>query len=198
MRKEGYIKSMSSRKSGYKKSEYEWYVETEYSVKNLLDTVQFSKLKGIHDPCCGKGTIPKVCESYNYNVTGSDIVDRANGKYPVKDIFSDNEAYDNFITNPPFSYSEQVIEHCLNHVKWGGKVAILATEKFLFSQKRNKLFQPDTGMKHVVILSKRPSMPPGELLEAHGEAIRGSGSIDFVWLVWQAGWTQGTDIKWAI
>jgi hypothetical protein len=39
-------------------------------------------------------------------------------------------------------------------------------------------------LETVIILSRRPSMPPGWLLKQDGEKARKGGSIDFCWVVW--------------
>jgi hypothetical protein len=40
-------------------------------------------------------------------------------------------------------------------------------------------------MDHVLVLSRRPSIPPGDVLAAGGLAK--GGSIDFAWFVFQSG-----------
>ena len=56
---------------------------------------------------------------------------------------------------------------------------VLAQLSFLASQERHSLF--DQYRSHVFTFSQRPSIPPGEELLRHGEAIRGSGSRDYIW-----------------
>jgi hypothetical protein len=63
----------------------------------------------------------------------------------------------------------------------GGRVIVLAQLSFLASQERHSLF--DQYCSYVFAFSQRPSIPPGEELLRHGEAIRGSGSRDYVWAV---------------
>jgi hypothetical protein len=63
---------------------------------------------------------------------------------------------------------------------------VLAPLKWAASQGRYALFsRPE--MERVVILSRRPSIPPGALLQAKGEGIRKGGSIDFAWYLWRVG-----------
>lgn len=68
--------------------------------------------------------------------------------------------------------------------------------KWAASQTRYALFsRPE--MKRMIILSRRPSIPPGALLQAKGEAIRKNGSIDFGWYLWRVGKTEaGAEIGW--
>lgn len=164
---------MGERPSEYKRDEYDWYVEPEWCVRALANLVNFCG--GIHDPCCGKGTIPKVL-----NGTGADKVDRG-FFYPPQDFLTDFNMYDNIVTNPPYGIAQTIIEHALDRARY--RVAALVQTKFLSSQKRHGLFnRPET--ERVIIFSRRPSMPPGWMLWEHGEDYRGNGSIDFCWVVW--------------
>lgn len=165
---------MGERKSEYALVEHGWYIEPDWTVQALLARVPF--VGGIHDPCCGSGTIPRITGG-----TGADIVDRGFG-YPVRNFLEDDAIYPNIVTNPPYGkLAQPIIEHALRHAE--RYVCALVQTKFLHSQGRHNLFsRPET--EKIILFSKRPSMPPGELLMKEGEKIRGNGSIDFCWVVW--------------
>lgn len=167
---------MGERPSEYKRDLNDWYVEPVWSVEMLRDRVGF--LGGIHDPCCGMGTIPKV-----FGGSGADLIDRGYG-YPARDFLRDTSTYDNIVMNPPYKTGQAMIEHALKQTR--DRVAALVQLKFLASRRRHELFsRPD--LESVIVLSRRPSMPPGEELRKKGEAIRRNGSIDFCWVVWRRG-----------
>ena len=87
----------------------------------------------------------------------------------------------------------RLILHGLDRVPYGGLVAALVTSNFLWSQGRYVLFaRPE--MELVLILSERPSVPPGEFLELYGEGERKGGSLDFAWLVFRRGGRRGIDV----
>jgi hypothetical protein len=177
---------VGERHSEFDRDGDDWYVEPEWCVEILKPRVPF--IGKIHDPCCGMGTIPKVLCG-----TGSDIVDRGYG-YPQRDFLSDETVYDNIVTNPPYGIAQQIIEHALKTTK--RRVAALVQVKFLASQKRHRLFTRDET-ERVIMLSRRPSMPPGRLLLEHGEEIRGNGSLDFCWVIWDRSNASSTVIDWA-
>jgi hypothetical protein len=169
------VAAVSVRHSDYTRAELDFYVEPAWTVHPLLERLPISVL---HDPCCGVGTIVTTAVQRGLVATGSDIVDRAGGLFPVKDFLADNSVYANVVTNPPFRHAARIIDHALGHVIDGGRVAVLVPITFLASKRRHALFcRPET--ESVLILSRRPSMPPGATLEAFGEAIRGNGSVDF-------------------
>jgi hypothetical protein len=86
-----------------------------------------------------------------------------------------------------------LILHGLQRVQHGGLVAALVTSNFLWSQGRYALFAR-REMELVLILSERPSVPPGEFLEAYGEERRGNGSLDFAWLMFRSGGRRRADV----
>lgn len=177
---------MGERPSEYERDEYDWYVEPLWCVNALDARVTFKS--SVHDPCCGMGTIPKFMKG-----TGADLVDRGFG-YPVKNFLDDKTLYDNIVTNPPYGIAQRIIEHALDHARF--KVAALVQTKFLSSQRRYDLFgRNETEL--VIMLSRRPSMPPGKMLVEHGESIRGNGSIDYCWVIWNKEHTGGCKIIWA-
>jgi hypothetical protein len=176
---------MGERPSEYVRDDNDWYVEPDWCVEALKVRVPF--FGQIHDPCCGMGTIPRVMGG-----TGADLMDRGYD-YPQRDFLKDFAAYDNIVTNPPYGIAQQIIEHALNVAKM--RVAALVQVKFLASQRRHGLFTRDDTEK-VLMFSKRPSMPPGEMLREHGESVRGGGSIDFCWVIWCRGYAGPTTLQW--
>jgi hypothetical protein len=46
-----------------------------------------------------------------------------------------------------------------------------------------------------LILSERPSVPPGEFIKRHGEGERRNGSLDFAWMVFRRGGRLESDIR---
>lgn len=190
---------MAERHGEYERPAGDWYVEPEWVVEELLQRVplQLSGLtRALHDPCCGGGTIPRVAIRMGIYATGADSVDRAQGLYPTLNFFYDTRQHPAIVTNPPFARAEAIIARGLKVVAPGGIVAVIANSKFLHSQARWGLFsRPE--MERVLVFSRRPSMPPGEILAQHGEGIRGGGSIDFVWCVWRVGRTAAPPtIEW--
>ena len=162
----------------------------------MLDVERFDG--GAHDPACGVGTIPGVLESRGLPSSGADIIDRAGGKFPLRDFLIPipSPVWPNIICNPPASKLVAFVKQALRRVRAGRPVALLAPLKWAASQSRYALFSRPQ-MERVIILSRRPSIPPGGLLQVRGEAIRKGGSIDFAWYLWRVGKTKpGTRVGW--
>lgn len=186
---------MGTRHPEYARADGDFYVEPSWTVSALFRHVA---LRGkLHDPCCGSGTIIETAIQQGFEASGADIADRANGRFPVRDFLTDSTTYPNLITNPPYKLAVEIICHALTRVPDGGHVAALVPIGFLASIRRHSLFvRPECEM--VLVLSRRPGLPPGELLKQHGEAIRCNGSTDFIWSIWRRGRAaDGAAICWA-
>lgn len=175
--------------------EDDWYVEPYWCADILFDRIKFPW--GLHDPCCGSGTIPQAAWANGIEATGADLRARA-AEYEVRDFLTDPGKYPSIVTNPPYNIAVPIIEHALKVTEHHGRVCALVQAKFLFSQRRKPLFERPE-MERVIILSRRPSMPPGAALAEHGESIRGRGSIDFCWCIWRVGGAgHAPIIEWAV
>lgn len=172
-----------SKHSGQARDPHDWYVEPAWCVEALAQHVRF--IGHIYDPCCGEGTICRTL-----GASGSDIVDRGApgaGVFDFRDIVT---PLVNVVSNPPYGQAVEFIEHFLPLVR--GKLAVIQRLDFLASQRRYRLFER-CPPRRILILSRRPSMPPGGAgLKAIG------GQHDYCWLVWSAFAPAGavTSLEW--
>ncbi len=177
----------------YARQAEDWYVEPEWCTELLLGAIDFNQT--IYDPAMGLGNILKVCQRADYDVWGTDIHDRGGcGFTYVKDFVQhQNTRVDNIITNPPYKLAQKFIEQGLPTVYC--KLAVLVRLEFLASQKRNPFFKQNPPTK-ILVLSRRPSMPPGELYDPDKEA-RG-GTLDYCWIVWDKQSDAPTTVEWLL
>jgi hypothetical protein len=166
----------------------DWYVEPPECVHSLFDAVRF---KGaIHDPCCGQGTIPKVAMDRGYFATASDLHDRGYVRSITRDFFADRVRYENIVSNPPYKIGEKFVHHALEFTQH--KVAIVMRLSFLAGQKRLASLYRIRPPAEVLILAKRPSMPPGGTdVPAKG------GTADYCWIIWSQAHCGPTILRWA-
>lgn len=179
-----------SKAAGRERDDYDWYIEPDWCVELLIQKVSFDG--PIHDPACGSGTIPQVLKDHGWAATGSDIVDRGYG-YRCTDFLAEEILYDNIVTNPPYRQAAAFVKRALQVCR--GKVAMIVRLDFLAAQRRNRsLFTPYPPVL-VIVLSRRPSMPPGWLPEVEAKG----GQHDYCWIVWdrQEPFAQ-TRVAWAM
>ncbi len=174
----------------------DWYVEPTWCPARLFDVEQFDGK--VWDPACGLGRIPAAAIAAGMEAIGSDKVLRVTPlpswqwSWPVD--FLDGEKLPiarNIVSNPPFSLAQAFVRQALQTVS--GKVAMLLPAKFLHSEKRRPWFAR-TPLARVWILSSRPSMPPGPVIEAG--ISPGGGKADFIWMVWDPRHSGPVEMRW--
>jgi hypothetical protein len=176
---------MSQRPSGHARVRDDFYAEPAECTASLIEAFDWVR-GGFHDPFAGTGggTI-EAAVRYDIAATGADLVDRAGGRFPVRDFFTDTAPYPNIVCNPPFKRAHEAIEYGLERLIAGGRIAVLADVNFLSAQKRYALHtRPE--FEGALVLMKRPSCPPGGAFLA-GAIKRGNGSSNYAWLIYQRG-----------
>jgi len=178
------VTAFKEKRSFYERDALDWYVEPAWCTELLLKRVSFEL---VWDPACGCGTIVRTCRNCNINAIGTDIIKRGDltlyaANNPELDFLRnaaiDNIMWTDIITNPPYKLAETFVYRGI--ALRARKIAVLVRLDFLASQKRHQLFSeyPPTL---VLVLSRRPSMPPGEKL---GKIKASGGQHDFCWIVW--------------
>jgi hypothetical protein len=174
------------------KAAHEWYQEPRECVEWLLD---HEELQGVvYDPACGGGVIVDACRERGIVAHGSDIIDRANGRYGVVDFLSavgDGPQilrYDHIVSNPPFSLLMPFVDNGLKIARH--KVIVLARLAWLEGAARQRWFT-SRPLARVLVLSKRISMPPA------GQGIKATGgAVAFAWFVFDPAHCCKTHVEW--
>lgn len=169
-----------SKRSGYERDPYDWYVEPAWTVEALAEREPFHGT--ILDPCAGQGTIPAVFAARGHRALAGDIVDRGYPDTIDADWFDlsgfwRERVFDNIVSNPPYGRATEFIELALARAR--RKVAVLVRTDFLASQIRYPLFTRGPTAR-VYIFSRRPNIPPGGR-----EVVPHGGQHDFCWIVWE-------------
>lgn len=192
---------LSSRPDGKPRHPWDWYVEQSWVTHVLLDHLKAIDA-GIEadvpllDPFCGLGTIPLALRDRGLEAYGTDMFTRSDGPHFLgeHDFLGDQRhllemnGRLSVIMNPPFSYQNgQIVrglaERCIRRALEIAthKVVALVPLKWLGSTGRYRLFSEMKPQVHV--LSERPSMPPGDEIEALGKNAWARGKVDYMWLV---------------
>jgi hypothetical protein len=176
-------KPLNARIFAREKSDH--YVEPAWCSARLF---QVEKFEGsIVDPACGWGTIVLEAKKAGYNAAGFDLVDRG-WDYIPRDFLQSTTVYDNIVTNPPFGIVPQFITHAVKHAR--RKVAtILATPRLTAARWLQAL-----PLSRILLLTPRPSMPPGDYIKAGGKI--GNGKEDYCWLIFDHGYQGEPTIGW--
>ena len=190
------------RAGAYERDADDWYVEPRFCVEQLADAINFDGA-WVWDPACGGGNVLRVFADRGHQVIGSDIVDRGSEHFAgLHDFLSDGcptfvptGARLSIAMNPPFKLAAEFVRKAIALTDY--RVAILQQLSFLASRQRHVLFT-EFPPSDVLILSQRPSMPPGRAIEEMGDRAFKGGTTDFCWIVWTRPHDRETRVRWLL
>lgn len=170
---------------------HDYYATDPRAVKDLLRFESFSKY--ILEPACGGGHISKVLEENGYDVKSIDIVNRGYEKQMFTEDFFEHKVqwFGDIITNPPYKFAAEFVEHALNLVTEGHKVAMFLKLTFLEGEKRRKLFQ-NNPPKKILVFTKRINCA----LNGDEEEFKKSSAVCYAWFIWEKGNKDNPIIYW--
>ena len=160
--------------SGYERQREDFYIDPPFCTQVLLE---HESIPGpVLDPSAGSGVIVNTLREYGVNAHGQDMMER---DYPIpggRDFLAPDcplaVTPASIVCNPPYGIAGQFVERARTIAE--RKVALLVRQDFLSGQKRRHMLRE---ADRVIVLSKRPSMPPPGVL-------RGGGQHDFCWVIW--------------
>ena len=167
----------------------DYYATDPNALEELLKIETFSQ--NIWECACGGGHLAEVLRRKGYNVKATDLIDRGYGTGGI-DFLAEKGTFDgDIITNPPYKYALQFVEHALDLVADGHKVAMILKVQFLEGQERRKLFDV-RNPKTVYVSSKRVSMA----MNGDFGKYASKSAQAYAWFVWKKGWQGDTVLKW--
>jgi hypothetical protein len=181
-----YVAHGASNHSEVEREKHDYYATHPLAVEKLLERETFSR--NILEPACGEGHISKVLENHNYNVISYDLVNRGYGE--VKNFFDIKEWNGDIITNPPYKFAQKFVEHSLEIIPQGNKIAMLLKLTFLEGQKRYNLFQRH-NLETVYVFSKRTICAMNGNFNHYK-----SSAVAYAWFIFRNKYIEDAVIKW--
>ena len=166
----------------------DFYATEPKAVKELLERESFSNT--VLEPCVGMGHIAKVLIGGGYKCIVSDIVDRGFPGTEIKDFLTLDKNQNDIITNPPYKFCKEFVEHALDISPDGTKIAMFLKLTFLESQSRKELFEK-YPFKTLYVFSSRRSCAKNGDFEKYP-----SSAVAYGWYVWVKGFKGNPEIKW--
>lgn len=145
--------------------------------------------KRIWEPACGAGHLSKVFLRNGHYVLSTDLIDRGFGQGGIDFLKVNEPYYGDIITNPPYKYAQEFIEHALELIPDGNKVCMFLKVQFLEGSKRKTFFEKYPP-KRVWVSSSRINC------YTNGEFKKTSSMLALAWYVWEKGYTGDTVVKW--
>lgn len=166
----------------------DFYATEPRAVEELLEREKFSNT--ILEPCVGMGHIANVLIGGGYKCIAKDIVDRGFPDTEINDFLTLKENHNDIITNPPYKFCKEFVEHALDISPDGTKVAMFLKLTFLESQSRKELFDKYPFKTLYVFSSRRSCAKNGDFEKYPTSAVA------YGWYVWIKGFKGTPEIKW--
>lgn len=156
----------ASNHSDTERESNDFYATDPLAVELLLQKEKFFPC--VWECACGKGHISRVLKEHGYEVKSSDLYDRGYEGTEVidflqvtKDDIKSDKPMD-IVTNPPYKYAKEFVEHALDISMDGTKVAMFLKLTFLESKSRVELFKKHPP-KTVYVFSTRMKCAKNEV-----------------------------------
>ena len=172
----------------------DYYATEPKATRLLLENENFYKY--VWEPAAGGGHMVDVLKEYGYNVKASDIVDRGCPGVEIMDFLKvtkadiDRDFSRDIITNPPYKYAREFVEHALELSMDGAKIAMFLKLQFLEGQARRELFKQHPPKTVYVSSGRLKCAPNGDFDKVQSSAVA------YAWFVWEKGYTGRPKIKW--
>ena len=169
----------------------DYYATEPKALELLLEEEVFSQ--NVWECACGEGHLAEVLKKHGHNVISTDLIDRGYGIGDIDFLSCTKRFNGDIITNPPYKYAKQFVEHALELVTNGHKVAMFLKVQFLEGKERRKLF--DKYPPKVIYVAS------GRLLcakNAEFEKMRqgGGSAVAYAWFVWKKGFKGKPTVRW--
>ena len=170
----------------------DYYATEPKATQLLLDRETFSSV--IWECACGGGHMSDVLKQNGYSVYSTDLVDRGYEDTIILDFLKFNTLNNiDIITNPPYKYAKEFVEHALDISSYDVKIAMFLKLTFLEGKARKKLFEKYPP-KVVYVSSSRLQCAKNGDFEKYGKGV--GTAVAYAWFVWRKGYKGDTVVKW--
>ena len=173
--------------NGAERVENDFYATDPEAAEYLTQIEDLNKR--IWEPACGAGHLSKVFLRHGHQVLSTDLVDRGFGQGGVDFLKINDPYYGDIVTNPPYKYAQEFIEHALELVPEGNKVCMFLKLQFLEGKQRKIMFERIPPKRVWVSSSRIRCYTNGVFKET-------SSMLAQAWYVWEKGFKGDTVIKW--
>lgn len=170
----------------------DYYATEPKALELLLREENFNQ--SIWECACGGGHLSNLLKAEGYNVKSSDIVHRGFDGTEIIDFLKVAKANKrDIITNPPYKYAKEFVEHALDISADGVKIAMFLKLTFLESKSRKELFKKYPPKKVYVSSSRLQCAKNGDFDNYKNSA---GTAVAYAWFIWEKGFTGEPRIRW--
>jgi hypothetical protein len=166
----------------------DFYATDPIAIDRLLKVHTIPDLP-IWECACGEGHLSKRLTEHGYTTISTDLYDRGYGTAGVDFLRQTKTLAPIILTNPPYKYAQEFIEHALSlpDVRY---VYMFLKLNFLESANRQELFSQGT-LKHVFVAAKRIRCARNARFDLYK-----STATTYAWFVWDKEYHSDPKIGW--
>lgn len=176
----------------------DYYATEPKAIDVLFEGLEQDKIElnsKIWECACGGGHLANRLSQYDFDVYSTDLYDRGfkGGEYYEygKSFFEYTENTMDIVTNPPYKYAAEFVEHAMDISKNGCKVIMFLKLTFLESKKRKELFKKYPPKRIYVSSSRLQCAKNGDF-----ETDKKGTAVAYAWYLWEKGYNGDTIIRW--
>lgn len=180
----------ASNHSTTEREQNDFYATDPKAMELLLDIEEFNPC--VWECACGKGHLSEVLKKRGYTVISTDLIDRGYGDGGLDFLKYNNVLNVDIITNPPYKYAQQFVEHALELIPDGNRVAMFLKLTFLESKSRREMFEK-TPPEYIYVSSSRLQCALGGDFENYKG---NSSAAAYGWFIWRKGFKGEPKVRW--
>lgn len=176
------------------REQHDYYATEPKALELLLEKEQFGSY--VWECACGEGHLSEVLKKHDYKVKSSDLYDRGYETTEIVDFLKitkediKGDISRDIITNPPYKYAKEFVEHALEISMDGTKVAMFLKLTFLESKARRELFEKHPPKVIYVASSRLLCAKNGEFEKDSSKAVA------YGWFIWEKGFKGEPIVRW--
>ncbi len=167
------------------RQEHDYYATDPIAAEWLMQLEELNH--NIWEPAVGAGHLAKVFIAGGHEVKCTDLIDRGFGTGGVDFLACEDKFDGDIVTNPPYKYAQEFIEHALALVNDGNKVCMFLKVQFLEGKGRRELFDKYPPKCVWVSSSRIKCGKNGNFAES---------MVAYAWYVWEKGYQGDTILRW--
>lgn len=181
----------ASNHSDSERQSEDYYATDPKAIHKLCAVERFTDT--VWECACGGGHMVQALRENGYKVYATDIVNRWVVIDEVKDFLAARHSSIDIITNPPYRYAKEFVEHALDIVDEGRKVAMFLKLTFLESKSRRALFEKSPP-KRIWVFSERVQCAKNGDFETYKQGV--GTAVAYAWYIWEKGYKGKTTVGW--
>lgn len=170
----------------------DFYATDPRALELLLELEEFDPF--VWECACGKGHLSEVLKKHGHIVKSTDLIDRGYGVGGVDFLATTTPFNGDIITNPPYKYAQEFVEHALSLIPDGNRVAMFLKLTFLESKNRRAMFELTPPPRYIYVSSSRLQCAINGDFERYRNGAMSAAA--YAWYIWEKGFMGEPTIRW--